>query len=250
LRHALAAKPGDRVLHTHAQALERSVFDEIQPSAALAAPERDSDGRPAVATARVGLDPATSSRAGKAPVYVAPQSFVPGGGRRKRPWMLLALLAVLLVGGVAAGLATAGDDDSTVATATTEPPPLTTAGGVASIAPGPTVASTTLAPLPSVVIRTTFVRPVTTYTVVISGAAPSFTYAWRLIGIETAECAARMIIEGPEDRSVTWDHPHPPCAVGTDHADTVIEVVGTSATILCRFQGAAEAEQPCTVTRQ
>ena len=103
-----------------------------------------------------------------------------------------------------------------------------------------------------VVIRTTFVRPVTTYTVVISGGnVPAFTYAWRLIGNEPPACAERLIVDGPDDRSVTWDGPHPPCAIGSDHADTVLEVVGTSTTMrfTCRFQGAAESEQPCTVTR-
>ena len=80
----------------------------------------------------------------------------------------------------------------------------------------------------------------------------SFTYAWRMIGNETPECAARMVVNGPDNRSVTWDHPHPPCAIGSDHADTVIEVVGTSTTLqfTCRFQGAAESQQPCIVTRR
>jgi hypothetical protein len=139
-----------------------------------------------------------------------------------------------------------------VATDTTEPT-TSIASAVPSTSPSAAVAPTTLAPLPSVVIRTTFVRPVTTYTVVIDPASTSsFTYAWRMIGNETPECAARMVVNGPDNRSVTWDHPHPPCAVGTDHADTVIEVVGTSTTLqfTCRFQGAAESQQPCTVTRR
>jgi hypothetical protein len=67
---------------------------------------------------------------------------------------------------------------------------------------------------------------------------------------ETPDCAARLVVNGPDNRSATWDHPHPPCAIGSDHVDTVIEVVGTSTTLqfTCRFQGAAESQQPCIVT--
>jgi hypothetical protein len=198
----------------------------------------------------------TASRVGKGLGYVSPHSFVPGNDRRKWVWFLLAALVVMLFGGVAVGLAASGGDDTTVATAS---PALATSSAttastatVASGSPSITAAPTTLAPLPSVVMRTTFLVPVTTYTVVISGAdAPPFTYAWRMIGNETAECAARMIVDGPDDRSVTWDHPHPPCAIGNDHAGTVIEVVGTSTTMrfTCRFQGAAASEQPCVAAR-
>ena len=250
IHQVLAAAATGRVLRTHAQALERAVFDEVEPSTALAAPERDHRGRLAVAAPGVAVARTTLGRAGKAPVYVAPQSFVPGDGRRKRWWWLLvALLAVLLVGGVAAGVAMGGGDDDAILatdTARAESTPTTIA---VTTAPGATTATTAAVPLPSVVIRTTFVRPVTTYTVVISGTnAPEFTYAWRLIGNEPPECAARLIVDGPDDRSVTWDHPHPPCAIGSDHADTVLEVVGTGTTtrFTCRFTGAAESEQPCT----
>ncbi|MEO5838032.1 MAG: hypothetical protein ABIQ73_13870 [Acidimicrobiales bacterium] len=252
LRRAFRAPHQGRVLRSHAQALERAVFDEVDPAATLTAPERDRHGRPAVARVSTAVIEETASRVGKSVAYVSPQSFVPGDGRRNWLWLLVAVLAVLLVGGVAVALA-GGGDDTTVATATTQVA-TSSSGVVASPATAPlaTSASTAPAPLPSVVIRTTFVFPVTTYTVVIDGAgAPPFTYAWRMIGTETPECAARLLVEGPDDRSVTWDHPHPPCAVGTDHAGTVIEAVGTSATMrfTCRFQGAAESLQPCSVTR-
>jgi hypothetical protein len=242
-----------RVLRSHAQALERAVFDDVHPSAALAAPERDTRGRPTVARLSTTVIEEAASRGGKGLAYVSPQSYVPGDGR-KRLWLLLAALAVLLIGGAAVAVAASGGENTAVATDTTEPATsIASPGTVPSTAPSATAAPTTLAPLPSVLIRTTFVRPVTTYTVVFDGPAPSsFTYAWRMIGNETPDCAARMIVDGPDDRSVTWDHPHPPCAIGSDHADTVIEVVGTSASLqfTCRFQGAAESQQPCVVTRR
>jgi hypothetical protein len=250
---AIGAPHRGRVLRSHPQALERAVFDEVDPAATLTAPERDRHGRPAVAqvSAATAMIVSSASRVGKGVAYVSPQSLVPGDGHRKWLWLLVAVLAVLMAGGLAVALA-GGEEDAAIATATTQVANPTGATAAQSTAPVATAAPTTLGPLPSVVIRTTFVFPVTTYTVVVDGAsAASFTYAWRMIGNETAECAARLLVEGPEDRSVTWDHPHPPCAVGTDHAGTVIEAVGTSATMrfTCRFQGAAESVQPCTVAR-